>query len=796
MRWDVTCSDGGCHFCPLWRTMNTVSSARDWKYSSVSTVVPSSSSTRKKGLSASIRVSWTWRIRDNDSCLNDPDRGGSHGTTWRVPTENGASSASETTGNQALCLQDDSFTGRSAQIPCHTRSAFTPSPKPWCAWLCHCPCCWCLHLVSDPSGLQWGWLHLLVQKSKKSYKFRFCKRHTMPASAQTPPTRGCVPKEPNLQIQRKGKFSPNVAHKGLEVGTSCDWRWWSQVVVPGLRPKDKATKSPFSPGPEFSFDLLPEARVIQVTVPPGPEVSVRLCHQWALECEELSRPFDAQKIVSGGCTVDLPYEFLLPCLCIEVSYLQEDTVRHKKCPFQSWPEAYGSDFWESVNFTDHSQHSQMIMALTLRCPLKLDASLCQRRGWHTLCEDVPNATARESEGWYVLEKVDLHPQLCFKFSFGNSSHVECPHQTFGEPISDPGWDPFPPFHPHATAAKPNSIPALTSLSTAARLLSPPTKHHLLHDALSYPLAAPSWNVSMDTQAQQLVLHFSSRMPATFSAAWSHSGLGQDSMLPPVYSVSQTQGSSSVTLDLIVPFLRPGGCVLVWRSDVQFAWKHLLCPDVSHRLLGLLILALLAFTTLLGVVLVLTCQRPLSGPGRARPVLLLHVADSEAQRRLVGALAELLRAALGGGRDVIVDLWEGTRVARVGPLPWLWAVRARVARERGTVLLLWSCASPSPAGGPDARAAPLRALLRAAPRPLPLLAYFSRLCAKGDIPPPLRALPRYRLLQDLPRLLRALDARTSTQATSWGRLAARPCLGGRVELCRQLEREAAKLADQG
>lgn len=132
-----------------------------------------------------------------------------------------------------------------------------------------------------------------------------------------------------------------------------------------------------------------------------------------------------------------------------------------------------------------------------------------------------------------------------QFSFGNSSHVECPHQTFGEPISDPGWDPFPPFHPHATAAKPNSIPALTSLLTAARLLSPPTNHHLLHDALSYPLAAPSWNVSMDTQAQQLVLHFSSRMPATFSAAWSHSGLGQDSMVPPVYNVSQVWPSQGL-----------------------------------------------------------------------------------------------------------------------------------------------------------------------------------------------------------------------------------------------------------
>ena len=48
---------------------------------------------------------------------------------------------------------------------------------------------------------------------------------------------------------------------------------------------------------------------------------------------------------------------------------------------------------------------------------------------------------------------------------------------------------------------------------------------------------------MDTQAQQLVLHFSSRMHATFSAAWSHPGLGQDSLVPPVYSISQVWPSS-------------------------------------------------------------------------------------------------------------------------------------------------------------------------------------------------------------------------------------------------------------
>ncbi|EGW06203.1 Interleukin-17 receptor E [Cricetulus griseus] len=467
-----------------------------------------------------------------------------------------------------------------------------------------------------------------------------------------------------------------------------------------------------SAGPEFSFDLLPEAQAIRVTIPPGPEASVRLCYQWALECEDMSSPFDTQKIVSGGHTVDLPYEFLLPCMCIELKLFDDN----------------GSDFWKSVHFTDYSQNNQMVMAVTLRCPLKLEASLCQKQDPLLPCETLPNATAQESEGWYVLENVDLHPHLCFKFSFENSSHVECPHQSG---------------------------------------------------------SLPSWSVSMGTQGQRLTLHFSSTTYASFSAAWSNPGSGLDALMPPVYSISQTQGSVPVTFDLIIPFLNPGSCILVWRSDVQFASKHLLCPDVSHRHLGLLILALLGLTTLLGVVLVLLCRRLLPGPGQARPILLLHAADSEAQRRLVGALAELLRTALGGGRDVIVDLWEGTHVARIGPLPWFWASRERVVREQGTVLLLWNCAGPSPAGSGDPHPASIRTLLCAAPRRL-LLAYFSRLCAKGDIPQPLRALPRYRLLRDLPRLLRALDARPATLATSWSHTGAKQCLQRRLELCHRLE----------
>lgn len=133
-----------------------------------------------------------------------------------------------------------------------------------------------------------------------------------------------------------------------------------------------------------------------------------------------------------------------------------------------------------------------------------------------------------------------------QFSFGNSSHVECPHRT-GERISDSDWEPLPPFHPHLTVTKPNSSLALTSLSTAAQLLSPPADwvSHIT-PFFSHSLAAPSWHVSMDTQAQQLILHFSTRMHATFSAAWSHPGLGQDGLVPPVYSISQVWPSQDLT----------------------------------------------------------------------------------------------------------------------------------------------------------------------------------------------------------------------------------------------------------
>uniref|UniRef100_A0A493TKV1 Uncharacterized protein n=1 Tax=Anas platyrhynchos platyrhynchos TaxID=8840 RepID=A0A493TKV1_ANAPP len=80
------------------------------------------------------------------------------------------------------------------------------------------------------------------------------------------------------------------------------------------------------PGPAFTHAWVPEARTIEVAVPEGPALMVRLCHQLALECEELPRPFHRQVLVPGGHRISLPYEFLVPCLCIEVCH----------CPVGSW----------------------------------------------------------------------------------------------------------------------------------------------------------------------------------------------------------------------------------------------------------------------------------------------------------------------------------------------------------------------------------------------------------------------------------------------------------------------------
>ncbi|NXP76044.1 I17RE protein, partial [Ramphastos sulfuratus] len=250
---------------------------------------------------------------------------------------------------------------------------------------------------------------------------------------------------------------------------------------------------------------------------------VRLCHQLALECEELPQPFHRQVLVRGGHHVSLPYEFLVPCLCIEASYSDHDSPRSKRCPFRDQPAAYGPELWSSVRFHDYSTSSkdQMAMVLSTSCPLHPRATLCWREMATEVspCYDIPNSTASEEEQAYTLDEVDVHPQLCFRFSYGNSSHVECPHRT-----------------------------------------------------------ETAWNVSVSIRGLQLCLHLTSSVPAAFSAALCQHQSGQCQPEAPFYTVTGREGSAPGELTLLLPVQVLGSCVLVWRSDVRFAGKQLLCPD--------------------------------------------------------------------------------------------------------------------------------------------------------------------------------------------------------------------------
>lgn len=139
-------------------------------------------------------------------------------------------------------------------------------------------------------------------------------------------------------------------------------------------------------------------------------------------------------------------------------------------PLMWWP-TDGPELWSSVRFHDYSTSSkdQMVMKLSASCPLHPRATLCWREAADEAapCHDIPNSTAGEDEQvrasdfevsqdmgpchwlehpldlrvpigqWgacglcgseivtvthslffqvYILDEVDVHPQLCFRVS--------------------------------------------------------------------------------------------------------------------------------------------------------------------------------------------------------------------------------------------------------------------------------------------------------------------------------------------------------------------------------------------
>lgn len=184
------------------------------------------------------------------------------------------------------------------------------------------------------------------------------------------------------------------------------------------------------------------------------------------------------------------------------------------------------------------------------------------------------------------------------------------------------------------------------------------------------------------------------------------------------------------------------------------------------------------------------------------------------------MADVLRSALGC--DVRLDLWEAGSVGRLGVMPWLHVQRELVAREQGTVLLLWSQgsarlyrlwrgAAAGSSGSPDphdlfgAAMSCLQSELQVAAGAGQLgdwaLAYFGELCSRRDVPPALCPLPCYRLPRELAGLARLLQGSARPPACPWPRpplhkllvSEKRKGLQGRVELCRLQQPKGAPLA---
>nr|XP_033781884.1 interleukin-17 receptor C [Geotrypetes seraphini] len=514
----------------------------------------------------------------------------------------------------------------------------------------------------------------------------------------------------------------------------------SLVTIPnyGFKVNQTYSAEGEDPVPAFTYVLVPEERAIHVSVPVGPDVKARLCYQQARVCEE-PKGHSFQLIrASRSKNFTLHYGYLVPCLCIEMCYLPADSKRLKICPFQESPEAYGSDFWRSGRFHDLSpaHKDQMAMKYKSLCPVKPVASLCQKHDdmARSLCEDIPNSTTMESNSVYRIDKVDNNPYICFKFSCGNSSHVECPH----------------------------------TRDTA-------------------------WSVTAELRALQLFLHFNSRIPASFSAAACTPKAHHCDSSSPVYTVRRKDVSSPEEFHLIVPFRAIGSCVQVWRSDVLYATKHLICPDFSNRRLGLMVLCFL-----LGILVVLfflllnyrCVQKMFRAPLWRRTVLLIYSLDSEEYKFLICAFADFLHSVLGC--EVILDLWDVGKVAQIGIVPWIYSKRELVKTEKGKVIIVWTKGSRRMydlwerrdvrgnlwRDSHDLFSAAMACLhsdLKEEAQKERLgdytLVYFEGLCEKQDIPGPLRAVRKYRLFEDLHGLVNELR-RASRPLPCWIRAGAK------------------------
>ncbi|XP_078399421.1 interleukin-17 receptor E-like [Cetorhinus maximus] len=459
-------------------------------------------------------------------------------------------------------------------------------------------------------------------------------------------------------------------------------------------------------GPEMTYSVLHQKKQIIITVPAGRVVKAMLCYRWVLVCRELKN----RSVQLINATSSLSYEYLLPCLCIQVFYLGPDSHRTEVCPFTNAPEAFGPDLWRSSNFSDLTHRTNnMAVRFSGKCYIKPRAVLCWKS--NGFCEEIEGSATEFLKSGYVFESVDRHSQMCFKFKYKNSSHVECRNR----PDTD-------------------------------------------------------WNVTLATESSKLLLTFVSHIPASFSAVLCKRVGEECKNLSMIYSINQVKLNTQKLLILSVESHE--FCARVWRSDVTFSGKRLLCPHYPRHWIGLGLLgtlAVLAVILLFAYMVWKFTAKVVSAPLWRRTVLVMYSPDSEEHKTLICAFADILKTELHC--NVILDLWDTGKVAEIGIVSWLYSKRELVEREGGKIIIVWSKRSQKRYNqwsvldpGSKLKHSDLHDLFNTSMACVYndflrnkrikdySIIYFDGLCSKENIPEIFTKIPKYRMLKDFSSLV--------------------------------------------
>ncbi|OCT83413.1 interleukin-17 receptor E [Xenopus laevis] len=492
--------------------------------------------------------------------------------------------------------------------------------------------------------------------------------------------------------------------------------------------------------PDFNYTHSPQQREIAVSLSKGPTAVARLCYKRFI-CNSL--PENETPTFNVTKKAILKYHYLLPCLCVEAYYDYQDSPRNQICPFESHEDAYGPHFW---NITWSHSNNRMLMTFKSLCMLEPSVSLCQKQ--NGTCNVIPGVNITTTEllednqfyVWvYEVDSVDKDPHLCFKFTVNRRSHIRCPEA-----------------------------------------------------------ADRDWNVKVDMGLSQVHLTIVSSVPASVSIAECRGNNNTIKCDPqttiPLSEANEMQVFSSLPAKDI--------CYKVWRSDVLYSHRYLICPDYSHKHLGLIFLASFLLVLALVILLYLIYQKIrkiFTAPLWSRTVLLVYSPDSAEYKTLICAFADFLQSILGC--EVILDMWDMNTVSQLGTLPWFYQKRDLVAQRKGSVIIVWTKKSRRMYDQWTSRKLnrydwtdPVN-LFGAAMSCLMkdfdveeekgnlqdyTVVYFEGLCDKHDIPHSMRKISRFRLFKDLYRLVSILQGRTCLSP---------PCLikGAAKYLMRRLER---------